>query len=455
MTKIINMTEGKPIKLIIRFAIPLVIGNLFQQIYTLADRIIVGQYVGTHAFSAVGSTNALSNMFMSMCMGAAIGTGVVVSQYFGAKNEEKTASAIANGAYFNVVMAVIMTILALIFTSPALRALNTPESLMADASSYMKIYMGGLIAVAAYYTPFSILRALGDSRTPLIFLILCSVLNIVLDLIFVIPLGMGVNGAAIATVLSQAIAAILCIIYAFKKIKYFRMAVKYSKFDKNLFFKVVKMGIPAGFQYALVYTSSVILQRVVNGFGTNTIGAFTATTQIEMFVQQIYSAIGAAIVTFTGQNIGAGKVDRVKEGMKSSLEVSAVISVVLLIVFWLFGRNIMGIFVPDNEVVSIAYLGIRITSIFFMGLGASQIVRFLLNGAGDSMYAMANGGVEILGRVVFAFLLTSIPAIGVWGIWLTTGLTWTLTALFALWRYRSGAWMSKSLVSDIKNKEKI
>ena len=217
-----------------------------------------------------------------------------------------------------------------------------------------------------------------------------------------------------------------------------------------LIFNIVKMGIPAGFQYALVYISNVILQRVVNGFGTDTIGAFTATTQIEMLIQQIYAAIGAAIVTFTGQNIGAGRIDRVKEGMKSSLEISAVISGILLVIVWLFGRNIMGIFVSDNEVISIAYSGIRITSIFFMGFGASQIIRFLLNGAGDSMYAMANGGVEIAARVGFAFLLTSIPKIGMWGIWLTTGLTWVLTALFALWRYKGDAWISKSLVTETK-----
>lgn len=212
--KTVDMTKGSPIKLLLQFSIPILLGNLFQQIYTLADRIIVGRFVGDTAFSAIGATNALSMMFMSMCMGAAIGTGVVVSQYFGAKDEKGTAASIANGSYTCILIAIVMTLLALITTKPILLLLNTPQSILSDATSYMYIYMGGLIAVVAYFTSFSILRALGDSKTPLIFLIVCSVLNIILDLLFVVVFKTGVAGAAAATVLSEAIAAVLCITYA-------------------------------------------------------------------------------------------------------------------------------------------------------------------------------------------------------------------------------------------------
>lgn len=212
--KTVDMTKGSPIKLLLQFSIPILLGNLFQQIYTLADRIIVGRFVGDTAFSAIGATNALSMMFMSMCMGAAIGTGVVVSQYFGAKDEKGTATSIANGSYTCILIAIVMTLLALITTKPILLLLNTPQSILSDATSYMYIYMGGLIAVVAYFTSFSILRALGDSKTPLIFLIVCSVLNIILDLLFVVVFKTGVAGAAAATVLSEAIAAVLCITYA-------------------------------------------------------------------------------------------------------------------------------------------------------------------------------------------------------------------------------------------------
>lgn len=451
MAKTIDMTQGKPSKLLLQFAFPVLIGNLFQQLYTLVDRVIVGQFVGANAFSAVGSTNALSMMFMSMCMGTAIGTGVVVSQYFGAKDQKNTAKAIANGAYVNVIVALIMTVVALLATKPILILLNTPATLMDDAVSYMRVFMGGLLAVSLYYTPFSILRALGDSKTPLIFLAFCSVLNIILDIIFVVPLGMGVEGAAIATVMAQAIAAVLCMIYAFKKVPQFRDAVHYMKPDGVIIRQTLKVGIPTGFQYSLMYISSIALQRVVNGFGESVIGAFTSTTQIELLVQQIYAALGTAMVTYTGQNIGAGKTDRVKQGMRSAMQISGIVSVILLAVFWLGGNLVMSIFVPDQDIISLASSGIRITSLFFMALGVVQVLRYLLNGAGDSVYALVNGIVEIIARIGFAFLLTAVPFIGMWGIWLTTGLTWLVTAVFAFWRYKGGAWMSKSLVTGKGN----
>ncbi len=451
MAKTIDMTQGKPSKLLLKFAFPVLIGNLFQQLYTLVDRVIVGQFVGANAFSAVGSTNALSMMFMSMCMGTAIGAGVVVSQYFGAKDKKNTAKAIANGAYVGVIVALIMTAVALLATKPILILLNTPATLMDDAVSYMRVFMGGLLAVSLYYTPFSILRALGDSKTPLIFLAFCSILNIILDIIFVVPLGMGVVGAAIATVMAQAIAAVLCIIYAFKKVPQFHDTVHYLKPDSVIIRQTLKVGIPTGFQYSLMYISSIALQRVVNGFGESVIGAFTSTTQIELLVQQIYAALGTAMVTYTGQNIGAGKPDRVKQGMRSAMWISGIVSVILLAVFWLGGSLVMSIFVPNQDIISLASSGIRITSLFFMALGVVQVLRYLLNGAGDSIYALVNGIVEIIARIGFAFLLTAIPFIGMWGIWLTTGLTWLVTAVFAFWRYKGGAWISKSLVTGRGN----
>ena len=414
--KTVDMTKGNPLKLLIQFAIPILIGNLFQQIYTLADRIIVGRFVGDTAFSAIGATNALSMMFMSMCMGAAIGTGVVISQYFGAKDEKGTASSIANGSYTCLLITIVMTAIALLATKPILLLLNTPESILPDALTYMYIFMAGLIAVSAYFTTFSILRALGDSKTPLIFLVLCSLLNIVLDLLLVVVLKTGVAGATFATVLSEAIAAVLCIIYAFIKVPQFKLAAKYRKVDKELIVKTMRVGIPTGFQYALIYVSSIILQRIVNGFGEAVIGAFTATTQIELLVQQIFSALGSAMVTYTGQNIGAGRHNRISKGVIAAMKISAFVSIVLLAVFWIFGHPIMSIFVTNTEIISIAATGIRITSAFLMALGAVQILRYMLNGAGDSMYALMNGIVEVIARVALAVSLTAIPFIGMWGI---------------------------------------
>ena len=189
-----------------------------------------------------------------------------------------------------------------------------------------------------------------------------------------------------------------------------------------------------------------MLQRVVNGFGEAVIGAFTATTQIELLVQQVFSALGAAIVTYTGQNMGAGQHDRISLGVAAAMKISAAVSVVLLVVFWAFGHPIMSIFVTNGEIISIAANGIRITSLFLLALGGVQILRYMLNGAGDAMYALMNGAIEVAARVAFALGLTAIPFIGMWGIWLTTGLTWAVTAAFAFFRYRHGAWKSKTLI---------
>ena len=201
-----------------------------------------------------------------------------------------------------------------------------------------------------------------------------------------------------------------------------------------------------GLQYALVYVSSIILQCIVNGFDASVIGAFTATTQIELLIQQIFSALGSAMVTYTGQNIGAGKQARISQGVTAAMRINAAISAVLLLTFWGFGKPIMSIFVTNTEIISIAARGIRITSLFLICLGGVQILRYMLNGAGDSVYALLNGAVEVAARVIFAIGLTAIPQIGMWGIWLTTGLTWTVTAVFAYIRYRHGFWRNKQLI---------
>ncbi|MDR1579740.1 MAG: MATE family efflux transporter, partial [Synergistaceae bacterium] len=409
MVKILDMTRGKPAPLIFKFALPTIIANLFQQIYGVVDSAIVGQWVGANAFSAVGATNALTNTFMAMCWGATIGLGVVVAQYFGAKDYEKTSAAIVNGFYVCIAVAIAITVIALVFTRPFLSLLKTPDALMRDAATYMRVIAGGLFAVTAYHAGFSALRAFGDSKTPLYFMIGANVLNVGLDLLFVIPLGMGVFGAAAATVLSQLAAAVCCIVYAFKTIPYFKNTPRYLKPQKRLISQILKIGLPSGFQYSLIFLSGSVLQRVINGFGESVIGAFTATSRIEILVEQPFAGLGSAIVTYTGQNIGAGKFDRVKQGMNVAVKAAAIYSVVLLAIFWIAGNAVMRIFVDDNSIVATAAAGIRITSIFFIAMGMSRIFRNLLNAAGDSLYSMTNGIVEIFGRIGLAVILTSIP----------------------------------------------
>lgn len=440
MKQAIDFTKGKPLPLLIRFAIPIFIGYLFQQGYSLVDRIIVGQYIGTDAFSAIGSTSALSNLFLALCIGAASGTGIAVSQYCGAKDEEKTAAAIANGTYVCAAVVVIMTAAALLFTEPLLVLLNTPASLLPDAALYMKIYLGGMIAVAAYYTPFSILQGMGDSRTPLYFLVVCSVLNIVLDLLFVVVFGLGVAGAAIATVIAQLLAALLCIAYAFRKIPAFQNAFHMRSADKELILYVLKLSIPSGIQYALMYLSSVALQGIVNRFGEEAVGAFTATTQVEILIQQFYLGIANALMSYTGQNIGAKKPERIKNGVASASLLCLAASALFAVILWLFGENIIAVFVNDLGIIELGAAGIRITGSFLMAYGIATLLRYMLMGAGDTGFAVAAGTVEIIAKIAFGCLLTAIPFLGRMGIWWTTAFTWVAAAAFALWRYVRGKW---------------
>ena len=441
-----NMTRGNPTKLLLSFAIPLMLGTIFQQSFILVDRIIVGHLIGANAFSSVGATGSISMVFTSLCLGIAIGSGIIVSQFYGANDEDGTASAIRNGTMISILSTIIVSILALVVTRPILILLNTPTSLLEDSINYMSISMGGLIVVILYYIPFSILRSLGDAKSPIIFLAVCSILNIAFDLIFVLAFHTGVGGTAIASLLAQGIAGILCFIYAIKKYSYFEMALRQSKFDRTIAKQILKICIPMGFQYSFIYLSSGILQWVINGFGTSVIGAFTATSQIENLIQQPFTALGTAMATYTGQNIGAGKTDRIKQGLFSALKICAVYSLLLLLVFWGFGRTIMNIFVSDTAIIENAVRGIHITSIFFIALGTAQILRYLLNGAGDSAYSMVNGIIEIVCRLVFVFLLTNISFIGQWGIWWTTALTWFCTALFAFGRFMSGKWKDRGIV---------
>jgi putative MATE family efflux protein len=440
LDKTTDMTQGSPAPLILKFALPIIIANLFQQMYGVVDNAIVGRWVGANAFAAVGATNALANTFMGFCWGATLGLGVVVAQYFGAKDEKNTAAALVNGFYVCFAVAVFMTVIGLLLTRPLLLLLKTPDVLMQDAETYMRILIGGLIAVTAYHTGFSALRSFGNSKTPLYFMIGANILNVGLDLLFIIPLKMGVFGAALATVLSQLIAAACCIVYAFKTFPQFKEALRYLKPNKMLFTRLLKVVLPLGFQHSLIFISTAALQRIINGFGTSVIGAFTATSRIEILVEMPFAGLGAAIVTYTGQNIGAGNETRVKQGMKVAAGTAAVISAALFVLFWTAGNAIMRIFVDDNAIVSSAATGIRITSVFFMAMGMTRIFRNLLNGVGDSMYSLVNGVVEITGRIGFAIILTRIHQIGVWGIWGTTGLTWFIACMFALWRYRSGKW---------------
>lgn len=441
-----DMTVGSPVKLILTFMIPLVIGNIFQQFYNMVDSMIVGKYVGADALAAVGATGSLNFLFFSLCAGMANGIGITMSQHFGAGDEDTVKKTIINAAFLMVVCGLLMGTLGFTLTYPALRLLNTPANIIDSAAVYMRIMSAGVLAVAFYNCIAAMLRALGDSKTPLYFLVIASIINVGLDLLFVRKFDMGVAGVGIATIISQLISGIGSLIFAIIKNPYFKIERKHIRIDKNIISQSIRIGVPLAFQTSLIAISCVCLQRVVNGFGSVVIAAFTATSRIEQLVQQPYNSLSMAMSTFSGQNVGAGNFERVKKGFRNGFVIMAIFSLLMIPMAQFFGNNIMRWFVDDLEVIEFGTHALRITSWFYLLLGTIYVCRGLLNGAGDASFAFLNGLIEMAGRICLAKPLTMIPFIGVWGVWLATAMTWGITGIVSYIRYKKGKWMHCSAV---------
>ena len=336
---VLNMTEGNPISLLLVFSVPMLIGNLFQQLYNLVDSVIVGQFVGKDALAAIGATGSVTFLFFALCNGIGSGGGIITSQFFGRGERDNVKSCIVNTGYIMLVFPVIVGTAAFFLARPVLKLLDTPDTIMSDAVAYMQIMCVGLVFVSLYNYASSMLRALGDSRTPLYFLIFSCLLNTGLDVLFVYGLNMSVVGAGIATVISQFVSGISCLVYAIKRNEYFRMTRENMRFNANITLRAVKLGIPLSLQFSLIAISCMALQKVVNSFGDDAIAAFTATSRIEQIIHQPYQTLGAALATYTGQNYGAGKMDRVKAGYRKSMMLMVIFSVLMLPVMQFCGRG--------------------------------------------------------------------------------------------------------------------
>lgn len=447
--RITDMTVGSSTKHIIKFALPLLFGNLFQQFYNLVDSIVVGNYVGANALAAVGACGSLNFLLFSLSGGISGGIGIIVAQFFGSGKTDRVKDTIANAIYVLGAIGIVVSIIGIIFAPQILQLLSTPEEIIYDSTVYLRTTCAGMIAVIAYNGVSSILRALGDSKTPLIFLIISCILNIGLDLIFVIYLNAGVLGVALATIISQTISAITSTIYAVRNVSYFKLSKEEMKPDKEIIINSLKIGTPIAFQSSLIAMSMIVLQRVVNSFGATVVAAYTVTSRVEQVVMQPYGSLSMAVTTFTGQNMGAGKIERVKKGLYSSTIMILTFSLLMLPIAYIFGESIIRIFVGEADVIEMGAKALRITSICYFSLGMIFIPRALLNGAGDAKFSMINGVTEVLCRIIFSYVFTQISFIGLWGIWITSGATWTVTAVVCLMRYASGVWKTKSIVSAV------
>lgn len=432
-----NMTEGNPTGLLLRFAIPMLIGNLFQQLYNLVDSIIVGQYVGADALAAVGSTGSISFLFFALCNGLGNGGGIVTSQLFGTGDTKKIKSSISNTAYLMLFMAVVIGSISFLLSYPILKVMNTPSNIMKDSLIYLQIQCAGLIFVSLYNYASSMLRALGDSKTPLYFLIISCIVNTILDVVFVYNFKLGVMGAGIATVFSQLLSGISCLIFAIKTNEYFKLEREDFKYNKELILKAVKIGVPLSFQFSMIAISCMMLQRVVNGFGSIAVAAFTATSRTEQIIHMPYQTLGASLTTFCGQNYGAKKYDRVILGFKKSMIMMTIFSLAMLPVMQFGSEFIVKIFVNDPDVINMGSKALTITSYFYLFLGIIYMTRGILNGIGDALFSLVNGVTEVIGRLIFPIGFTMIPAMGLWGIWWSVGATWFISGFTAYLRYYS------------------
>ena len=436
-SNLLNMTDGNITRHLVIFSIPMLIGNLFQQIYNLVDSIVVGQYVGANALAAIGATGSVVFLFIALCNGIGSGGGIIVAQSFGAGDGKKVRSALTNVAYLMMGMAILVCIISYLITPWLLTILRTPDEIIVDSIAYMRMMCIGLPLVAIYNYSASMLRALGDSKGPLYFLIVSCIINVFLDILLVKVFNMNVFGAALATVISQLLAGIGCMIYSVLTNEYFRLTKKDLAFDNYIATETLRLGFPMSLQFALIAISSMGLQAVVNSFGPIAVAAFTATSRIEQVVHQPYTSLSQALATFTGQNYGAKKIKRIKDGFATSAYLMIAMTIILVIVMQLFGENIVALFVPSREVIELGAKGLKITSLFYLVLGMIYVTRGTQNGLGDATFALLNGIVEVIARVLLPAFLVTLPVFGVYGIWWAAGLVWFVSAAFCVWRYIS------------------
>lgn len=408
------MTSGKPYKLILSFAVPMIIGNIFQQLYNMVDTVIVGKYVGVNALAGVGSTGAISFLVVGFALGVCSGFSIMPAQRFGAGDHSGMRKYISNSIYLCIAVAVILTTATMLLTGPILTLMNTPSEIYNYAFDYIIIIFAGIPATIFYNILSSILRALGDSKTPLIFLGVSSVLNVGLDLLLIIVFNMGVAGAGIATVVSQGISAFLCLIYMRRNYDILRFEKGELKFEMQKALDLIGVGIPMALQFSITAIGSIVLQSAVNSLGTASVAAVTAASKIQTVAISPMESLGITMATYCGQNRGARKYTRIRVGIRQSLLMSMIYCVVSALAVSFLGGAMTVLFVSSDqtskealdEIIRLSVLYLRLNGIFYPTLGVLFILRNALQGMGYSFLPMMAGVSELAARtlVVFAFV---------------------------------------------------
>ena len=433
MTK--DLTQGKPMKLVLGFAIPVMFGLLFQQLYNMVDTMIVGKILGEDALAAVGATGSLNFFVIGFCCGLCNGFAIPIAQEFGARKDSNLRRAVANCGWLCVGFSIVLAVITVVFCKPILGLMKTPAEIMERSYSYIVVIFAGIPFIFLYNMVAGIIRSLGDSKTPVLFLGIASVLNIVLDLFFIKVVGTDVEGAAYATVISQAVSGILSLIYMRKKYDILRMTAEERQISGLYIKRLCMVGIPMGLQYSVTAIGSVILQTSVNSLGKAYVASVTAAQKVEQLFFAPYDALGTTMATFGGQNLGAGKLDRVGKGLKSGIIVGSIYSVFVFIVLNLFSGKLALLYVDAESVNTIENVKtyLVINSAFYILLLLVNAVRFMIQGLGFSQFAILAGVLEMIARVIAAVVL--IPEFGYVGACLASPLAWLFADLFLVPAY--------------------
>ena len=424
-----NLTNGKPLKLILLFAVPLFIGQLFQLFYSLVDTRIVGSTLGEEALAAVGSTTILSDMLTGLLNGFTNGFALIIATFFGANDTKSMKKAVGGTVLLGIASAISVSALCLLFLSPILRFMNISDDLLPQARSYIAVILAGLLAATLYNVCAAILRAIGYSFTPLIFLIISTILNIFLDYALILHFEMGVAGAALATVISQALSAFLCFLYMRKKYPSLTLTREDFSIPKKLYGKLLSTGISMGFMISFINLGSLALQTAINTFGTNIIVAHTAARKITSIFMLPFSVLGTTLATFCGQNLGARKYSRIKTGIRDTLLLTFAWCAVVLLAAYTLSPSLVRLITAsgEKEVIDTATLYLKVNTVFYFIPAAICLFRTSMQGFGDSKTPVFSSTLELVGKVAIAFLLA--PAIGYMGIIISEPIVWFIMVI--------------------------
>ena len=448
----VDMTEGSPWQKIVLFAVPMLVGNIAQQLYNTVDSVVVGKYVGDNALAAVGSAGPILNLLIVLFVGISVGAGIMVSQYFGAKEREKLSVTIGNCITLTAIATLFVMVVASLVARPLLELLSTPESIIDWCHSYLLILFIGSIGLAYYNILGGVLRGLGDSVSALAYLLVSTVINIVLDLLFVAKMGMGVNGVALATVIAQAVSALLCLLRLMKMKELFDINVSYLKLKKKYTKKIIWLGLPSGVTQAIFSMAMIVVQSLTNSFGEMFIAANVIVMRVDGFAMMPNFSFGTAMTTYAGQNVGAKRLDRVEQGAKQGTFIAVATSAVITSLILLFGKTLMGIFTNTAELVELSRNMMGILAVGYIAMAVTQSLSGVMRGAGDTMTPMwISIATTIFIRVPIAYgisFLTRTPELPNGRqecIFISLLSSWLIGAIITFIFYKRGKWKEKAV----------